>query len=83
MVALTTTRRRVTAEVLSQRALVLREVLAPLDASEREALQQVLARILTKMSDTPDIVDHTCRLCDVTVCTNDVCPAEIAVSQLR
>jgi DNA-binding MarR family transcriptional regulator len=83
MVTLTATGRRVTAEVLSQRAQVLREVLAPLDTSEREALQRVLDRVLTAMSDTPYNVDHTCRLCDVTVCTDDICPAEIAVAPLR
>jgi MarR family transcriptional regulator, negative regulator of the multidrug operon emrRAB len=83
LVRLTAAGRRAASAVLAERAHVVRDVLAVLSPDERSTLGAVLARLLSSMTTDPASADHLCRLCDVAVCTNQLCPVEAAVTAQR
>ena len=83
LVRLTAAGRRAASAVLAERAHVVHDVLAVLKPEERSTLGAVLARLLSSMTTDPASADHLCRLCDVAVCTNQLCPVEAAVAEQR
>jgi DNA-binding MarR family transcriptional regulator len=68
VVALTPAGRRAAARVVKARADVLEDVLAPLAADERAALEPLVARIVVGLMREPGATRWMCRLCDTGVC---------------
>ena len=64
VVALTAAGRRAAAGVARARAGVLEEVLGPLDAAERAALEPLVSRIVVGLIREPGSTRWMCRLCD-------------------
>jgi MarR family transcriptional regulator, negative regulator of the multidrug operon emrRAB len=63
-------------KILAARASVLSGALALLNRNERAQLGQILARLLTGLTQSREQADHICRLCDEDVCPDRRCPVE-------
>lgn len=74
-VHLTAAGTRAAGKLLDARAESLRDVLAGLDAGDREALTGLLAKLLTRLYEAVGSSELVCRLCDRQACTTDAaCP---------
>ncbi len=74
-VTLTDEGRRVAGELLAARAAPLADVLSVLGAGEREQLDGLLEKLLTRLYGDIGSSELMCRLCDRAACTTDaVCP---------
>jgi len=74
-VTLTDEGRRVAGELLAVRAAPLADVLSVLGAGEREQLDVLLEKLLTRLYGDIRSSELMCRLCDRAACTTDaVCP---------
>jgi DNA-binding MarR family transcriptional regulator len=72
---------REAARLQSQRFAALEEVLAALDAGERDALTPLLERLLGAMTPDHAAAGRICRLCDPDVCGHpERCPVTIAAA---
>jgi MarR family transcriptional regulator, negative regulator of the multidrug operon emrRAB len=76
---LTAIGKRVAAEVLSARALVIDQALDTISASDRATLTHIAELMLAQLSGTRDLADRICRLCDERVCPDRRCPSEAAL----
>jgi MarR family transcriptional regulator, negative regulator of the multidrug operon emrRAB len=65
-------------KLLKQRLAAIRQLLAPLNASERETFAALLHKMLSSMETTGMERRTLCRLCDGRVCTNCPIPADEA-----
>jgi DNA-binding MarR family transcriptional regulator len=82
-VRLTASGRRAAGRVSAARAEVLEDALAGLAPGEREALDQLLSRVLVGLIREPGAVRWTCRLCDTAACGRDAgeCPVANAARE--
>ena len=82
---LTARGRRAAERISSARADVLREALSVLDPSEREALDELVSRVLVGLIRGPGAVRWMCRLCDMTACGREQgrCPVANAARERR
>jgi DNA-binding MarR family transcriptional regulator len=82
-VRLTTSGRRAAQRVSAARAAVLEEVLGELAPAEREALDQILSRVLVGLIRGPGATRWMCRFCDTTACgrQDGRCPVANAARQ--
>lgn len=69
------------AVILAARRAALDRALSQLDPAERSALEPLLERMLAAMTSDRETCDHTCRLCDLESCPQDVCPVEQAARE--
>jgi len=72
---------RVADALLAERRRVLKQALGLLSPGEREALTPVLEKLLYGLTPDRERCDHTCRLCDLDDCPQDICPVEQAAIQ--
>ena len=68
VVILTPRGRRIAKAVVAARAEVLADVLSPLDAAERTALDPILDKVLIGLVQGPRPGPAMCRLCDTEMC---------------
>jgi DNA-binding MarR family transcriptional regulator len=68
-------------KLLDARRAALLRALAPLSADEQDQLAQLLEVMLTALTPDRETCDHTCRLCDIASCPQDICPVELAASR--
>jgi MarR family transcriptional regulator, negative regulator of the multidrug operon emrRAB len=82
-VFLTPAGRRVAAEVQDGRMRALAEVLAPLDAAEREQLTRLEEKLLAGLTSGRADAGHICRLCDAHACGHEEgrCPVTRAADR--
>lgn len=73
---LTAKGRALRARIVTAREQVLADVLAGIDAREKQMLCKILATMLTQLTRNRARADHICRLCDENICTSDICPVE-------
>ncbi|WP_280383011.1 MarR family winged helix-turn-helix transcriptional regulator [Nocardia wallacei] len=74
-IALTDAGRREAASILRSRVAWLEALTAALDERERQSLDRMLGKILTRIYDDIPDADLLCRLCDRRACTHGrVCP---------
>jgi MarR family transcriptional regulator, negative regulator of the multidrug operon emrRAB len=66
------------AGVLGSREDTLTGALGTLSAGERKTLTATLEKVLTAITTDRAHADHLCRLCDLSVCPEKVCPVEQA-----
>jgi MarR family transcriptional regulator, negative regulator of the multidrug operon emrRAB len=66
------------AGVLGSREDTLTGALGTLSAGERKTLTATLEKVLTAITTDRAHADHICRLCDLSVCPERVCPVEQA-----
>ncbi len=64
--------------ILDARRTVLDEVLEPLQADERDYLIKLLAKVMPTVVEAGDDQHYVCRLCDLEVCPQEVCPVNLA-----
>jgi DNA-binding MarR family transcriptional regulator len=64
--------------VLDSREDVLTAALSPLTLGERKILTASLEKVLAAITTDRAHADHICRLCDLSVCPDRVCPVEQA-----
>ena len=64
--------------VLGSREDTLTAALGTLSAGERKTLTATLEKVLTAITTDRAHADHICRLCDLSVCPERVCPVEQA-----
>jgi MarR family transcriptional regulator, negative regulator of the multidrug operon emrRAB len=68
--------------VFDARADVVRDALAPLIATERHELEQLVARMLAALTDDRTSARHICRLCDHVACrAASECPVDAAATE--
>src|SRR3954469_8754474 len=65
---LTARGRRAAGRVLTQRGAALDELLSVLDAAEREALEALLEKLVSRLADDRPTALTVCRLCDRAAC---------------
>jgi DNA-binding MarR family transcriptional regulator len=65
--------------VLGSRQDALTAALSALGPGERKALTAVLEKLLAAITTDRARADQICRLCDLSVCPEKVCPVELAV----
>lgn len=80
---LTAAGRRRVRPLLAARAAALAEILAPLPATQRRALEITLGVLLDRMTTSVPEAYALCRLCDIAVCDQRRCPVECADRRLR
>jgi MarR family transcriptional repressor of emrRAB len=66
--------RREAQRVLDRRAEVLRSATAALAPREQALLGRLVEQMLVGMTEDRAQADHICRLCDLSVCPDEVCP---------
>jgi DNA-binding MarR family transcriptional regulator len=66
-----------------RRIAALGGALAPLDAAERQALDQLLDRVLKPMVTSRRYARHVCRFCDHETCDGPLCPVGCAATELE
>jgi DNA-binding MarR family transcriptional regulator len=66
------------ARVLGSREDALADALSVLGPGERKALTAALEKVLGAITTGRAHADHICRLCDLAVCPEKVCPVELA-----
>jgi DNA-binding MarR family transcriptional regulator len=66
------------ARVLGSREDALADALSVLAPGERKALTAALEKVLAAITTGRAHADHICRLCDLAVCPEKVCPVELA-----
>ena len=64
--------------MLAARRSALQCALAPLSPGDRDALGRLLEIMLRALTPDRETCDHTCRLCDMTACPEEICPVEVA-----
>jgi MarR family transcriptional regulator, negative regulator of the multidrug operon emrRAB len=69
---------RAAARVLGSREDALTAALDTLSPGERKTLTATLEKVLTAITTDRAHADHICRLCDLSVCPERVCPVEQA-----
>jgi len=81
---LTASGRRAAERVSAARADVLQEALSGLAAGEREALDELLSRVVVRMIRGPGATRWMCRLCDTTACGREQgrCPVANTAREL-
>lgn len=67
--------------LLGERLAAIRSVLEPLDASERETLDALLHKLLSKLPASDLEKCNLCRLCDNSVCTDCPIPADFRMAK--
>jgi DNA-binding MarR family transcriptional regulator len=77
-VFLTDKGKQAAARVLGSREDVLTAALSPLTLGERKTLTASLEKVLAAITTDRAHADHICRLCDLSVCPERVCPVEQA-----
>jgi DNA-binding MarR family transcriptional regulator len=77
-VTLTPEGRKTAYQIEAARLRLLEEVLAPLEATEREVLAELTGKLLVGMMREPGATRWTCRLCDLGACGRPTghCPIE-------
>jgi DNA-binding MarR family transcriptional regulator len=82
-VRLTASGRRAAERVSTARAEVLQDTLGDLAPSEREALEELLSRVLVRLIRGPGAVRWMCRLCDMGACGREKgeCPVANAARE--
>jgi MarR family transcriptional repressor of emrRAB len=71
------------ASVLKERGRFLDRLVESLSATERKHLTQLLEHLLPRVIHSRDESDQACRLCDLRVCPQDLCPAEPLLESRR
>lgn len=66
----------VRARVLAARQGLLQSVMKTLPGPAHQHLTNLLELMLPRLIHSSDAADHVCRLCDLQVCPQDICPAE-------
>jgi DNA-binding MarR family transcriptional regulator len=69
---------RAAARVLGSREDTLTTALSTLSLGERKAFTTILEKVLAGITTDRAHADHICRLCDLSVCPDRVCPVEQA-----
>jgi DNA-binding MarR family transcriptional regulator len=77
-VSLTLTRegKKAMASVLKERQHFLDNLVGSLPVAERKQLTRLLEHLLPRVIHSREESDQACRLCDLRVCPQDLCPAE-------
>jgi DNA-binding MarR family transcriptional regulator len=80
---LTPSGRRAAERVSAARAQVLQGALSALEPDEREALDEIISRVLTGLIRGPGATRWMCRLCDTTACGREAerCPVANAARE--
>lgn len=70
---------KVADRILASRRATLSRTLSSLTSRERTSLEQILYKMLYAMaSDRKEDHEQICRLCEISVCPQDICPVETA-----
>jgi MarR family transcriptional regulator, negative regulator of the multidrug operon emrRAB len=77
---LTKAGRRVAARVLGSRRQRIRAAVAGLTSAEQQQFADLAERIIGQLTSDRERADRICRLCDYSVCPDEHCPVERAVS---
>ena len=65
-------------KILDARRAVLDEVLESLEVKERDDMVKLIAKVMPKVVKAGDDQHYVCRLCDLEVCPQEVCPVNLA-----
>ncbi len=76
LLRLTPKGRRTRSLILRARASVLADALNGLETRQRIAFGDVAAALLSGLTQSREIADHICRLCDEDACPGALCPVE-------
>lgn len=68
-------------KILEARSAVLTSALSSLDLEEKNLLMRLISKIMPLVVDPGDDQHYVCRLCDLEVCPQEICPVNLAYPQ--